>query len=324
MKRIISGALIMVVLLSLFPNLAAQALNTNYITVSGKNSPVWNQPRSTGASKQISLLAPGTIVTIISIQINSSGNKWGKIADRVESYIFMGNLTTYKTPKWAPVVSQKYITTKANVVIYTQPSSYSAKARTIPASNTSITITETTKNTAGNTWGRTSDGDCIFMGDIKKIYSYNATKALAYAKDNVSTSKEPCAGFVSLSVQKGGIDTKYESGTGPCVRSISTAIGIEYSNMKDLVEKLPTLALNSSGYPTETANSNILKAGDVVFQWCFTCEISPHILICNGYDSKGNAIFYATNNELNNKPYNFKSNSQHSSKCSIGAKVISF
>ena len=158
-------------------------------------------------------------------------------------------------------------------------------------------------------------------------YTYNADAALKYAKDNVNTSKEKCAGFVSKCLQEGGgLNVKYSAGTGPLIRNICTAIGIPYNtggnidaNMVALVATLPTLTLDSNGFPT-TANKNILQAGDVVFQWCSTCPISPHMMICNGY-SGSNAVFYWTNSVGNNKTYDFKSHKDHSGHTLVG-KVL--
>jgi len=171
---------------------------------------------------------------------------------------------------------------------------------------------------------------CVLIGGAMttnvSAYTYNADAALKYAKDNVNTSSEQCAGFVSRCLQAGGLSMTYQAGTGPCIRSICTAIGIPYqtggnidNNMVALVATLPTLTLDSSGYAT-TANSSILQAGDVVFQWCSTCPVSPHMMICNGY-SGSRAVFYYTNNVGNNVAYNFKSHASHSGHTLVG-KVL--
>ena len=142
--------------------------DTKYVTVSGKNTPVWSEPQSTGSSKQVATLAAGTIVTIASTQRNNVGNLWGRVAGK-DCYIFMDNLTTYKPPVLTPLASDKrsYVTTQKNVVVYTEPSSYSAISRTIANENSAITITSTTINAAGNLWGKIEDGEYIFMGSVK-------------------------------------------------------------------------------------------------------------------------------------------------------------
>ena len=163
-------------------------------------------------------------------------------------------------------------------------------------------------------------------------FKYDANAALEYAKKHVNDSSQgECAEFVSRCVIAGGIKMSVQTGTGPCYRAIGNAIGIDLGNdsnkdkynQKDL-SALPSLILDSKGYAKKSSNEKILSAGDVVIQWCYTCHISPHILICSGYDSNGNATFYARNNVLNNKTYNFKKNSQHKDTCNIGAKVIHF
>lgn len=150
--------------------------NRTYVTVSGKNTPVWSQPQSTGSSTQVSSLAAGTIVTIASTQRNDAGNMWGRVAGK-DCYIFMDNLTTYRPPVLTPLASdrQSYVTAQKNVVVYTEPSSYSAIARTIANENTAVVIASTTTNTAGNLWGRIKDGEYIYMGNVRASSSSTTT-----------------------------------------------------------------------------------------------------------------------------------------------------
>jgi hypothetical protein len=150
--------------------------NKVYVTVSGKNTPVWSQPQSTGSSTQVGTLVAGTIVTIASTQRNAAGNLWGKVAGK-DCYIFMDNLTTYKPPVLMPLASDKqlYITTQKNTVVYTQPSSYSAIARTIANESTAVVIMSTTTNAAGNLWGKIKDGEYIFMGSVRASLSTTNT-----------------------------------------------------------------------------------------------------------------------------------------------------
>lgn len=151
----------------------------------------------------------------------------------------------------------------------------------------------------------------------KTLYTYDAEAALEYAKNHWNDGVGQCAEFVSKCVQAGGLAVKINAGTGPCYRAICAATGLDPIDLQ----------LNSRGYATEADNSDILSAGDVVFQWCSTCNsgkgISPHIMLCGGYDSKGNATFYAHNRAKNNVRMNLSQNSLHKkSTCSVGAKVI--
>lgn len=149
------------------------------------------------------------------------------------------------------------------------------------------------------------------------FYTYDAEAALEYAKKHWNDGVGQCAEFVSKCVQAGGLAVKTNAGTGPCYRAICSATGLDPIDLQ----------LNSRGYATQADNSDILSAGDVVFQWCSTCNngkgISPHIMLCGGYDSNGNATFYAHNRAKNNARMNLSQNSLHKeSTCSVGAKVI--
>lgn len=162
---------------------------------------------------------------------------------------------------------------------------------------------------------------------VQASYTYNAEAAMTYAKNNVATSTELCAGFVSKCVQAGGLNV-YDAGTGPLVRKIYGAMGITTGTGTDFVnyveKNVPTLALDANGSPTKAANSSKLKKGDVVFQWCFTHHVSPHILICNGYNANGVATFYATHGRWNNAPFDLSENTayDHTKNCNMVAKVI--
>ena len=67
-------------------------------------------------------------------------------------------------------------------------------------------------------------------------------------------------------------------------------------------------------------NESILARGDVLVQWCNTCGVYPHILICGGYDSSGRATFYAHNPAWDNQPW-YNNNTAHPGH-SISEKVI--
>lgn len=142
--------------------------------------------------------------------------------------------------------------------------------------------------------------------------SYNANAALDYARAHWNDGQGLCAEFVSRCAQAGGINMPVIKTTYECYKKISEISGIPGQD----------LVLNASGYATYAANSSRLAAGDVVVQWCYTCNLRPHILLCGGYNASGNATFYAHNSALNNGLYRLNKNSQHKSTCNIGAKVI--
>lgn len=168
---------------------------------------------------------------------------------------------------------------------------------------------------------------------LAATYSYDVNAALAYAEAHWNDGKGQCAEFVSRCVIAGGLNISVQDGTGPCYRAIGRTTGLapvndankETDNANNL-PNLPALVLDSSGNAKEASNGKILQAGDVVIQWCYTHHISPHILICGGYNSEGNATFYAHNSALHNKTYNLARNTSnnHTSSCNMGAKVMHF
>jgi uncharacterized protein YkwD len=160
--------------------------NQTYVTVSGRNTPVWSEAKSTGSSERVATLAPGTIVTIAFTLRNDAGSLWGKVADK-DCFIYMENLTTYRPPVLTRLSSdnQSYVTTQRNVVVYTEPSSYSAIARTIRHENSAVTIVSTTTNAAGNLWGSIQGGGYVFMGNVRALSSGNDSSSSEIMVDGI-------------------------------------------------------------------------------------------------------------------------------------------
>lgn len=150
----------------------------------------------------------------------------------------------------------------------------------------------------------------IDTGDNPTTVVYNVELALKYAKEHWNDSKGACAEFVSRCVIAGGIQMKVETGTGNCWRSICEASGLSMAEL--YIE---------NGKVFKTRNEDILQPGDVVVQWCYDCIISPHILLCGGYNSTGEATFYAHNKPKNNEVYSFSPHTLHLGH-TVGAKVI--
>ncbi len=145
---------------------------------------------------------------------------------------------------------------------------------------------------------------------------YNASAALQYAASHWNDGQGLCAEFVSKCVQAGGLPIKTELITTNCYNAVSNYTGVQGQDLK----------LDANGYATKSLDGNILSAGDVVIQWCYTHTYRPHILICGGYDSNGYATFYAHNSAKNNERYRFNvtysSQAPCTRNCNIGAKVL--
>lgn len=150
--------------------------------------------------------------------------------------------------------------------------------------------------------------------DTSAAVTYNVSKAVDYAKANWNkNSNQLCAEFVSRCVIAGGLKMSVDKGAGTCYRAIKKASGLTEYNV----------VLNKNGYATKELNGANLAAGDVVVQYCTTCKLYPHILFCNGYNSSGQAVFYAHNAALNNSTYKLGANSLHkNSSCKVVAYAV--
>lgn len=145
-------------------------------------------------------------------------------------------------------------------------------------------------------------------------YSYNQTKALEYAAEHWNDGVGLCAEFVWNCVKAGGINISKKTGTRSCFNGIlENSYATKYQ-----------LTLNSSGRAMQADNSSILSPGDVVVQYCTTCDLYPHIMIFSKFDSSGNALYYAHNGAMNNGKFTLNKNSQHKASCKIIAYVAHF
>lgn len=150
------------------------------------------------------------------------------------------------------------------------------------------------------------------VAPVQAAVTYDVNGALGYAAEHWNDGRGLCAEFVSRCVQAGGIDIPVKKGTKGCYDAICDITGLTGIDLR----------LNGNGYATQDLNGDILAAGDVVIQWCYTCNLRPHILICAGYNSSGNAIYYAHNAAKNRQTYRLSKSSLHKKNCNVGAKVI--
>lgn len=145
-------------------------------------------------------------------------------------------------------------------------------------------------------------------------YSYNVEAAMEYAEAHWNDGVGLCAEFVSKCVQAGGINIPTKAVTTDCFWAVASATGVSKQE----------LVLASNGYAYKNDNVGKLSRGDIVMQRCYTHDVSPHILICAGFDSNGVALFYAHNRALHKEYYRLDKNYayQHNDSCNIGAWVL--
>lgn len=122
--------------------------------------------------------------------------------------------------------------------------------------------------------------------------SYNASKALAYAKKNwnVSAYSILCAEFVSNCLKEGGAPSTVWSTRATVLRSQlkQSGMGKEY-----------TCSLNKDGYLYQKDCPSEMAPGDVVFYYCPSCDdgkpYSIHVVLFNGFDANGRMKAYSHN-----------------------------
>ena len=124
-----------------------------------------------------------------------------------------------------------------------------------------------------------------------KNETYNASKALKYAKNNWNNGIGLCADFVSKCLQAGGVDVY-----GETVIDLYNQLKDEYGTSYKL-----KLTNGTSGKISMSANSGKLKKGDPIFYKCNYCGEFEHVVICNGENSDGYSQDYAHNKAHNGK-----------------------
>ena len=104
---------------------------------------------------------------------------------------------------------------KANVPIWSTPYSKSGYIIKEMYDGEMIYLMRSFKNSVGNLWYETDAGFYIYSENLTRTaptkLNYNRTSAVNYARNNVWSSSELCAGFVSRSVSAGGIEI-YKAG----------------------------------------------------------------------------------------------------------------
>ena len=144
---------------------------------------------------------------------------------------------------------------------------------------------------------------------------YNANLALQYAAANWNNNDGTlCAEFVDNCVRAGGINIPIKKTTSEVYKAITAATGVQSVD----------LAFDSNGYIPKSLNEGKLAAGDVVYQYCKTHQVSPHIVFCGGFDANGRATFYAHNSAHNNEALKLNHNTayQHTLSCNIVCKAL--
>ncbi len=168
--------------------------------------------------------------------------------------------------------------------------------------------------------------------------SYNREAAIAYAQEHWNDGKGQCAAFVSRCMIAGGLSMDVESYADGAACAILGAIGkpTAFSTDYDPYQAVCTKAVLSDGYMKKADNENLLKEGDVVFYYCETDHVSPHIMLFGGWNNKGYATFYCHNsancpaNQQGYNVYMFTASSSvmvnngHKSSCQCTAYIIHF
>ena len=122
--------------------------------------------------------------------------------------------------------------------------------------------------------------------------SYSPDAAITYAANNVGSTGEQCAGFVSKCLQAGGAGISYQAGVGGLYRELQ-AKGYGISQ----------LATRKSGQyqVVKLSDNSGLQKGDVTISYCAQCNLYTHSTILSGQTSNDFIKIYATNVRKNNQ-----------------------
>lgn len=144
---------------------------------------------------------------------------------------------------------------------------------------------------------------------------FSVDRTIAYAEDHWNDGVGLCAEFVANCVIAGGLDIELIKRVQDLAEAICEETGLDMIPLK----------LDENGHATKTLDGDILDKGDVVVQWCNTHNSAPHVILCNGYNSSGRAVYYAHNSAMDGTgTYKLSVNLAyaHTGNCDMGAKVI--
>lgn len=152
--------------------------------------------------------------------------------------------------------------------------------------------------------------------------TYSVAAAMAYADAHWNDGKGLCAEFASNVLRAGGLNMRVKLTTYSCLKEAAAASGLEKIELK--LTPLENYKGTTSEMATYALDGDILGAGDLVIQWCYTHNDRPHVLICAGYDSEGYAVFYAHNAAMNKERFQLGDSLayMHKHDCDMRAYVL--
>ncbi len=151
---------------------------------------------------------------------------------------------------------------------------------------------------------------------VKAADTYNASKALEYARNHWNDGKGLCAEFVSNCINAGGVDCFSKGATTLRNKLKNSGMGTEYK-----------LELNSDMSITAKNYEGKLSPGDVVFYYCQNClsvDGCPfiHAVLCNGSDSNGLMKAFSHNNANNGEKAYYYSRKCWSCKANLTCAYV--
>lgn len=157
---------------------------------------------------------------------------------------------------------------------------------------------------------------------VKAQPTYSVQKAMEYAAAHWNDGKGLCAEFASRVLIAGGLNMGVKLGTYGCLQAASAASGLDKTELK--LTPLEDYWGKTSEMATRELDGDILDAGDLVIQWCYTHNDRPHVIICAGYDSEGYAIFYGHNAAMDRERFQLGDSMayMHNHSCDMRAYVL--
>ena len=142
-----------------------------------------------------------------------------------------------------------------------------------------------------------------FAGSVPEVSAangYDPYKAIAYAEAHWDDGNGLCAEFVWNCLQAGGLRLSTQGlHSSPYVttgvaEAACNAIGIPFTGVKDF-PRVEVVSLYGPDLADKDDSANAgFGIGDLIFTYCDTCGLTPHVQICSGYE-KSNAMCYSHN-----------------------------
>ncbi|OQA65012.1 MAG: Lipase (class 3) [Firmicutes bacterium ADurb.Bin262] len=191
-----------------------------------------------------------------------------------ESHSFSGNTCTKCGAKQVEKSIGIYLTNRTDVPLYEKASSYSNSTRRLSAINTRIEIFSISINEAGNYWGRTINGDYVWMGNLKAASgSYTAKFKSSVANKDITVP------FYYSDTLFSATATQLNRDLGKASVCLSAAT-YNKENIKSVLEKMGYVVIRQVNYEKAATRTDNDFVGYTVARKFITINSQSHTIYC--------------------------------------------